>query len=179
MTTRTVLLAIAVVAGAATLGAGPQSYFVRTYDFSSLKTWRFDPRPRAADDVLAYNHAWADMLHHHVIESLVQCGFNPAATDPDFLVGISLVLTDGGRGRQHRPAWPGGWPAGGGWEVPASAATLAIAIIDAPTDALVWRGMDTRTIDIERPDHTFDKAVDTLVRRFMDDVARAQTLPAR
>lgn len=173
MQTRVVATVIVAAAAVAVIsGARRQTYFVPQYDFAAVHTWRFASAARASDDVLAHNPVWAEIVTLRVARSLQHNGYAQVSAEPDVLIGVWLGLADSGRGRQHRPTWPGGWRASGGWEVPASEATLALAVSDAPSGTLVWRGVAARTIDIERPTHALHSLVDGLVERFVADVKR-------
>lgn len=75
-------------------------------------------------------------------------------------------------GRRLRGAWAWGWPNGVDvGSVPYTDSTLIVDIIDGKTKQLIWRGYDTNTIDMENPDKRLDKAVDSLVTRFLKNGA--------
>jgi hypothetical protein len=56
------------------------------------------------------------------------------------------------------------------WAVPYTESTLMVDVIDAHTNQLVWRGYDSDTLNTNKPDKTFDKAVNNVVSQFFHDV---------
>ena len=46
---------------------------------------------------------------------------------------------------------------------------MIVDIIDGQTNQLIWRGYDTNTIDMKKPDTRLDKAVDNVVKKFLKD----------
>ena len=73
-----------------------------------------------------------------------------------------------------RQAIRGGWPpAYDAWAVPYTESTVIVDVIDARTNQLVWRGYDTDTLNMSKPDKTLTKAVDNVVSRFSHDTKEA------
>jgi hypothetical protein len=186
-THRTLLPLLAVVAaiatGGALLSAETNSYFDKSYDFKPLRTYDFKTQHRLSSDPIANNRIWADEIRNEIAGKLRATGFQEAPNGKaDFLVAYylglkerytSTILGYGFPGRGRRFGW--GWGGADIWNIPYTESTLIVDIIDGQTNQLIWRGYDTNTLDMKRPDKRLDKAVDTLVKRFLKDSKRAMT----
>lgn len=177
------VLTVVAVTGAL-LRAETNSYFDKSYNFMPLKTFDFKAQNRLSTDPIANNRIWSDEIRGEVANTLQANGFQRTTTGkPDFVVAYYLGLKERynvayldygfpGRGRFGWRGW-GGW-GGDIWNIPYTESTLIVDIVDAQTNQLIWRGYDTNTIDMKRPDRRLDKAADTLVKRFLKDT-RAKT----
>jgi hypothetical protein len=177
------LIALIVVAIAVSLGAETNSYFDKQYDFASLKTWDFKTQRRISSDPIANNQLWADDLSKEVASDMAANGFErvQSGARADFLVAFYVGLKEKydvqlmdygypGFWGPRRFRWGWGWPDNTDvWRIPYTDSTLIIDIIDGQTNQLIWRGYDTNTIDMKKPDKQLDKAVDSLVKKFIKD----------
>jgi hypothetical protein len=168
--------------GVAHAHAETNSYFAKTYPFADLKTWDFKAQRRISNDPIANNRIWAQEIESDLVSQLQSNGFERTANGrPDFLVTYYVGLKEkydvhyldysypGFRGRRFRHAW--GWPRDVDvWRIPYTDSTLIVDVIDARTNELVWRGYNTATIDMKKPDKRIDKATEALVKRFIKDV---------
>jgi hypothetical protein len=177
------LAALIVVAGGVLLHAETNSYFDKQYDFATLKTYDFKTQRRISSDPIANNALWSDDIRNEISSTLARHGFERAegGNKPDFLVAYYVGLKEkynvqfmdygypGFWGRR-RFRWGWGWPNDlDVWKVPYTDSTLIVDIIDGQTNQMIWRGYDTNTIDMKQPDKRLDKAVDTLVKKFLKD----------
>jgi hypothetical protein len=176
-------VAVVTAASGVILNATTNSYFDKQYDFATLKTFDFKTQRRISSDPIANNRLWADEIRKDLASSLQQHGFEHAngGTKPDVLVAYYVGLKERynvqfmdygypGFGGPRRFRWGWGWPAGFDvWNIPYTDSTLIVDIIDGQTNQLIWRGYDTNTIDMKKPDKRLDKAVDTLVKKFLHD----------
>jgi hypothetical protein len=175
-----------VLATGAIMFGETNSYFDKQYDFRSVKTWDFKPQRRISHDVLADNRLWRDLIENQVAADLQKNGLQRASLRPDVRVAYYLGLKEryeteyvdygypGWLGRR-RFGWGWGWPANVDiWQIPYTDSTLIIDVIDGPSNLLVWRGYDTRTVDMASPEKTLDKGVDAVIKKFAKD-ARLQS----
>lgn len=165
------------------LAAETNSYFDKQYEFGTLKTWDFKMQRRISSDPIANNKLWANDIQTSITSDLGKNGFERAKTGAraDFLVAYYVGLKErynvqfmdygypGFLGRR-RFRWGWGWPNDVDvWSIPLTSSTLIVDIIDGQTNQLIWRGYDTGTIDMKKPDKQLDKAVNTLVKKFIKD----------
>jgi hypothetical protein len=177
------VVAVVIMSSAALLRAETNSYFDKSFDFKTLKTFGFKMQHRFSGDPIANNRIWADEIRTELTNKLAGTGFQNTPNDkPDFLVAYYLGLKErytstvfgyGFPGRGRRFGW--GWGGADIWNIPYTESTLIVDIIDGQTNQLIWRGYDTNTLDMKRPDKRLDKAVDTLVKKFLKDTKRAPT----
>jgi Domain of unknown function (DUF4136) len=181
------LLVASVALGSAAAYAETNSYTAKGYNFGALKTFDFKAQRRISRDPIANNKIWGDQIREEITNQLRARGFERKAGSPDFYVAYYVGLKQkydysymdyGFPGfwgpRRFRHAW--GW--GGGvdvWSIPYTDSTLVVDIIDARTNDLVWRGYDTNTIDMKKPDKRLDKAVDSLVKKFLKETSPQST----
>lgn len=181
MKVKTMLAAVALTAVAATVGAETKSDYDKEYDFAKLKTFDFKQQARpAVRDTRGPNGLWNRRIRDELTTDLTKDGFQVTpAGNPDFLVAYSMGARERddvrylgygfpGWGR-HRWGWGGWGPDFDVWNIPYTQSTLVVDIIDAHTNMLVWRGYDTDQIDLNKPDKTIGKAVDSLVKRFLKE----------
>lgn len=182
MTLVPIALAVVTLAGSL-VAADTNSYFDKEYEFSTLKTWDFKTQRRISADPVANNRLWADDIQKEITSDLQSNGFERVQNGgrPDFLVAFYVGLKEKydvqfmdygypGFGGPRRFRWAWGWPNNlDVWQIPYTDSTLIVDIIDGQTNQLIWRGYDTNTIDMKKPDKRLDKAVDTLVKKFMKD----------
>lgn len=176
-------MAAAIVTGTALVRAETNSYFDKSYDFKTLKTFGFKAQHRLSSDPIANNRIWADEIRGEISGKLQADGFQQNESGkPDFVVAYYLGLKErytstllgyGFPGRGRRFGW--GWGGADIWNIPYTESTLIVDIIDGQTNQLIWRGYDTNTLDMKRPDKRLDKAVATLVKKFMKDGRRVAT----
>jgi len=177
-----IALALVTLAGGL-VAADTNSYFDKEYEFSTLKTFDFKMQRRISSDPIANNQLWSDDIRAEIVKELQANGFERSAGGPhaDFLVAFYVGLKEkydvhvmdygypGFWGRR-RFGWGWGWPNDFDvWKIPYTDSTLIIDLIDGQTNQLIWRGYDTNTIDMKKPDKRLDKAVDSLVKKFMKD----------
>jgi hypothetical protein len=177
-----ITLALVTLAGGLAV-AETNSYFDKGYEFTTLKTFDFKMQRRISSDPIANNQLWADEIRKDLTQDLQSNGFERVANGEraDFLVAFYVGLKEKydvrfmdygypgswGRRRFH---WAWGWPSDlDVWRIPYTDSTLIVDIIDGQTNQLIWRGYDTNTIDMKKPDKRLDKAVDSLVKKFMKD----------
>jgi len=172
-------LALAALAGTRVL-ADTNSYFDKGYEYSTLRTWDFKAQRRICSDPIANNRIWGNDIRTEIGKDLQRDGFEQVqkGQHPDFLVAFYVGLKErydvqlmdygfpGWGPRRFRWGWPGDVDV---WQIPYTDSTLIVDIIDGQTNQLIWRGYDTNTIDMKKPDKRLDKAVDSLVKRFMKD----------
>ena len=172
-------LVLAGLAGTRVL-ADTNSYFDKGYEYSALRTWDFKTQRRISSDPIANNRIWGNDIRTEIAKDLQRDGFEhiQKGQHPDFLVAFYVGLKErydvqlmdygfpGWGPRRSRWGWPGDVDV---WQVPYTDSTLIVDIIDGQTNQLIWRGYDTNTIDMKKPDKRLDKAVDSLVKRFMKD----------
>jgi Domain of unknown function (DUF4136) len=175
-----VLVTLGLAAGVVT--ADTNSYFDKGYEFTSLKTWDFKTQRRISTDPIANNSLWADDIRGEITRDLQSNGFERVTGGgrPDFLVAFYVGLQQkydvqymdygypGFWGRR-RFGWNWGWPTADIWQVPYTDSTLILDIIDGQTNQLIWRGYDVNTIDMKKPEKRLDKAVDSLVKKYLKD----------
>ena len=177
-----VVMGLVLLAGGV-LAAETNSYFDKQYEFGTLKTWDFKMQRRISSDPIANNKLWGNDIQTTITSDLTKNGFERAKTGEraDFLVAYYVGLKErynvqfmdygypGYLGRR-RFRWDWGWPNNVDvWSVPYTSSTLIVDIIDGQTNQLIWRGYDTGTIDMKKPNKQLDKAVDTLVKKFIKD----------
>ena len=175
-----IALALMMLAGGL-VTAETNSYFDKEYEYTTLKTFDFKMQRRISSDPIANNRLWADDIRGEIAKDLQANGFEQVTGGrSDFLVAFYVGLQQKydvqymdygypgwGRGR-FRSGW--GWPNDiDVWRVPYTDSTLIVDLIDGQTNHLIWRGYDVNTIDMKRPDRRLDKAVDTLVKKFLKD----------
>jgi hypothetical protein len=177
-------IVVAVAVGGAVVAGDTQSFFDKQYDFTQLETWDFKAQRRISRDPLADNELWARMIREEIATQLQKYRFERTTESPDFLVAFYVGLKDrytvqsmdyGFPGLRPRRLfrWPWGWPAAVDiWRIPYTDSTLIIDMIDADSNMLVWRGYDTRTIDMDKPDKALDKGVNKVLKRFLEDIGR-------
>ena len=165
------------------LSAETNSYFDKGYEFTTLKTWDFKTQRRISSDPVANNQLWGNQIRSELTKDLQTNGFERASNGQraDFLVAFYVGLKQKydvqlmdygypGFGGPRRFRWAWGWPNDiDVWKIPYTDSTLIVDIIDGQTNQLIWRGYDTNTIDMKKPDKRLDKAVDSLVKRFLKD----------
>lgn len=177
------LIAVFVAVGSSIASAETNSYFDKQYEFNTLKTFTFKSQHRISTDPIANNRFWGRAISGEVAKDLQSNGFEQASKGQraDFLVAYYVglkqkydvqVMGYGYPGfwgpRRFRWAW--GWPSDVDvWKVPYTDSTLIVDIIDGQTNQLIWRGYDANTIDMKKPDKRLDKAVDSLVKKFVKD----------
>lgn len=175
-----VLVTLTVAGGVVT--ADTNSYFDKGYDFATLKTWDFKTQRRISTDPIANNSLWADDIRTEIARDLQSNGFERSNNGgrPDFVVAFYVGLQQKydvqymdygypGFWGPRRFGWRWGWPTGDVWQVPYTDSTLIVDVIDGQTNQLIWRGYDVNTIDMKKPDKRLDKAVDSLVKKFLKD----------
>jgi Domain of unknown function (DUF4136) len=177
-----IALALTMLAGGL-VTAETNSYFDKDYEYATLKTFDFKTQRRISSDPIANNRLWAEEVRDEIIKNLQANGFEHVAGGrPDCLVAFYIGLQQkydvqymdygypGFWGRRRFGGWGWGWPSNSDvWQVPYTDSTLIVDIIDGQTNQLIWRGYDENTIDMKKPDKRLDKAVDTLVKRFLKD----------
>jgi hypothetical protein len=182
MTLIPIALTLVTLAGSV-VAADTNSSFDKGYEFSTLKTWDFKMQRRISADPVANNRLWADDIRKEISSDLQANGFEQAKNGerPDFLVAFYVGLKDKydvqvmdygypGFGGRRRFRWASGWPNNVDvWRIPYTDSTLIVDIIDGQSNQLIWRGYDTNTIDMKNPDKRLDKAVDSLVKKFIKD----------
>jgi Domain of unknown function (DUF4136) len=173
-----------VVAVGTTVIAETNSYFDKQYDFSAVRTWNFKPQRRISQDPLADNRLWREVIENQIATDLQKNGMDRTPVQPDILLAYYLGLKERyqteyidygypGWWGHRRFGWRWGWPDSVDiWQIPYTDSTLIIDVIDAPSNSLVWRGYDTRTIDMSKPDKTLDKGVDEVLKKFFKDAKR-------
>jgi hypothetical protein len=173
-------LALVTLAGGM-VAATTNSYFDNGYEFSALKTWDFKTQRRISSDPIANNQLWGDEIRKEISKDLQANGFEQVSNGarPDFLVAFYVGLKEKydvrlmdygypGFPGPRRFRWAWGWPHDIDlWKIPYTDSTLIVDIIDGQTNQLIWRGYDTNTIDMKKPDKRLDKAVESLVKKFM------------
>jgi hypothetical protein len=180
------ILGLALIAGASPAFASAHSDFTKSFPLRALKTFEFKDQRRISRDPLADNDIWATDVRDAIRGDLQSHGL-VEATDgrPDFYVAFYVGLRDRydvssvGYGlpvfhRGFRGSW-WGWPRGYDvWAVPYTESTVIVDVIDAHTNQLVWRGYDTNTLNMDKPDKTLNKAVDNVLSRFYHDTKEAR-----
>lgn len=176
------VLALAVFAGAAPAFAGAHSDYTKSFPLGTLRTFQFKEQHRISRDPLANNSIWANDIRGEIRNDLMHRGLEEVTggRQPDFYVAYYVGLRDRydinsvpyGLPVFHRGFRTGwwGWPRGYDvWAVPYTESTLIVDVIDAHTNQLVWRGYDSDTLNMSKPDKSLDKAVDNVVARFFHD----------
>jgi hypothetical protein len=178
---KTLLAALALTAAAAAVQAETKSDFDKDYDFRQLKTFDFKEQAHPpARDIRGPNSLWNRRIHDELTTDLTTDGFQlTAGTEPDFLVAYYMGARERADVRYlgygfprygwHRWGWTGWGPGFDVWRIPYTQSTLVVDVIDAHTNMLVWRGYDTDHIDLDKAEKTIDKAVDSLVKRFVKE----------
>jgi len=182
------LVAVGLLAGITTVSATTASYYDKGYDFASLKTFDFKTQRRISKDPIANNQIWAEQLHTAIQRELQDHGYQYKPTDhADFMVADYVGLKEGydvrvmdygfpgfwGRGRF---GWHWGWPDNFDvWKIPYTDSTLIIDLIDGQTNQLVWRGFNTDTINLKKPEHDFKDAVNDVLSKFFKDAKEQRT----
>ena len=173
-----ILMVVAVCAAlSATAMAETHSDFNKNFNLSSLKTFEFKAQRRVSGDPVANNSIWADEIHDAIRADLTSHGIEErTGGTPDFFVAYYVGLKDRydvryidyGFPYWHRGFRGGwGWPRGyDAWAIPYTESTLVIDIIDAHTNELVWRGYDKDSINLDKPQKDFGKAVENVLKRF-------------
>lgn len=169
--------------------ADTKSDYDRSFDFSKLRTWDFKVMTRMPHDPVAENELWDRRIRDGLATHLPAIGF--AKIDdgaPTFMVSYFMGIKEKydiryidygfpgwyGRGRGYGWGRWFGWEPGFGhvdiWRIPYTESTLIIDVIDSRTNHLVWRGYDTRTIDVEKSEKTIHKSIENLTKRLRHDV---------
>jgi hypothetical protein len=183
----TILLgALALTAAAAGVRADTKSDYDKEYDFAKLKTFDFKQQVRpTVRDINGANALWNRRIHDDLTSDLRADGYTlTSAGSPDFLIAYSMGARERtdvrylgygfpGWGR-HRWAWGAWGPDFDVWNIPYTRSTLVVDVIDARTNMLVWRGYDSDQIDLNKADKTIDKAVGSLIRRFVKETKEAR-----
>ena len=177
----TFVLALVIIAGSSPAFASAHSDFTKSFPLQTLKTFEFKHQHRISRDPLANNDIWANDVRGAIRRDLETHGMTEATNArPDFYVayyvglrerydinGVEYGLPVFHRGLRRRWwGWPGGYDV---WAVPYTESTLIVDVIDAHTNQLVWRGYDTDTLNMDKPDKTLTKAVDNVMSRFYHD----------
>ena len=181
MRTATFVLALAMMAGSSPAFASAHSDFTKSFPLQTLKTFEFKYQHRISRDPLANNDIWATDIRDAISTDLKAHGLTEAQNGrPDFYVAYYVGLKErydiSGVGyglpvfhRGLRRGW-WGWPDGYDvWAVPYTESTLIVDVVDAHTNQLVWRGYDTDTLNMDKPDKALTKAVDDVLSRFYHD----------
>jgi uncharacterized protein DUF4136 len=175
------VLALAVSAGAAPAFAGAHSDYTKSFPLQTLKTFQFKEQHRISRDPLADNAIWANNIRSEIRNDLMGRGLEETGGRPDFYVAYYVGLRQQydinsvpyGLPVFHRGFRTGwwGWPRGYDvWAVPYTESTLIVDVIDAHTNQLVWRGYDSDTLNMSKPEKTLDKAVDNVMSKFFHDL---------
>ena len=175
-------IALALMLAGGLVTAETNSYFDKEYEYATLKTFDFKMQRRISSDPVANNRLWAEDIRGEITKDLQSNGFEQVTGGrPDFLVAFYVGLQQKydvqymdygypGFWGPRRFRWGWGWPNDVDvWRVPYTDSTLIVDIIDGQTNQLIWRGYDVNTIDMKKPDKRLDKAVDTLVKKFLKD----------
>lgn len=184
----TLVLAAMVLASTAAIASSTESYFDRSYNFGSIRSFAFQPQERISTDPLANNSIWGNLIRGALGGNLRTHGFEQKSDGvADVKVTFSFELTERydtrfvdyglpyswgpwGMGSYWGGSW-GGWP-GGGYDVytiPYLESRLIVDMVDAKTNQLIWRGFNTDELqlnDVEKdlPDAAFD-----VLKRFYKD----------
>jgi len=182
------MFGVALVAGSGSAFASAHSDYTKSFPLQTLKTYAFKEQHRISRDPLADNGIWATNVRDAIRQDMQSHGVVEATNgNPDFYVAFYVGLKDRydldsvGYGmplfhRGFRSGWRG-WPRGYDvWAVPYTESTVIIDLIDAHTNQLVWRGYDSGTLNLDKPDKTLTKAVDNVLSRFYHDARKSEHL---
>lgn len=162
--------------------AETKSDYNHHYNLAKLKTWDFKSQPGIANDQTGRNGFWAERVRDDLRQQFMSRGFQKTdRAGADFLITYRLgtkqrvdrYYENLGFPGWHRRGWGPGWRETRLVRIPYSESTLVMDVTDARTGQLVWRGYDTRTIDLNKADKTIQKAVENLTKRFADDVKKS------
>ncbi|HBB89256.1 MAG TPA: hypothetical protein DC047_16755 [Blastocatellia bacterium] len=190
------LVLFAVTAGFA---MSVKSDYEKNFNFSQLHTFAFKTE-RASNDPLSTNTLEAGRLQSALGAQLEANGFTQASGSPDFIVAFysrtkqkTQVQSTGGFGPGfgagfgrfgygRRFGWgygipgPGRWRYGYGpdiWTTNYTQGCVMADIIDPRTNALVWRGKVTDTVNgIGQSEKQTDQAAKDLVSKFLKDAKK-------
>jgi len=137
---------------------------------------------------MVLKEATAEQLHTAIQRGLQGHGYEYKPPDhADFMVAYYVGLKEGydvrvmdygypgfwGRGRF---GWRWGWPNNFDvWKIPYTDSTLIIDLIDGQTNQLVWRGFNTDTINLKKPEHDFKDAVNDVLSKFFKEAKEQRT----
>jgi hypothetical protein len=159
----------------------------KQFDFSSLKTWAWHPEGKgdvmlavtAEDDPRKVAARVDPVIIPAVEREMMARGFTPAASGADVFVRyyvLASVKTSAQVAGQFLPAVPQ-------WGIPPftpqttalsiyPAGSLVIDLTSTAANAIVWRGIAERKIDLEKPDEERKKVLDQAIRDLLAKVPR-------
>src|SRR6266850_8565991 len=187
----TVVGALVLLAVTAAFGMSVKSDYEKNFDFSQLHTFAFKTE-RASNDPLSTNTIEAGRIQNALTAQLEANGFTQASQDPDFIVAFysrskqkTQVQSSGfgpGFGMGRGFGWGYGIPGRGRWRwgygpdiwtTNYAQGCVMADIIDPRTNALVWRGKVTDTVNgIGQSEKQTDQAAKDLVSKFLKDAKK-------
>src|SRR5882762_1537087 len=177
-----------------------KSDYEKNFDFNQLHTFAFKT-DRASNDPLSTNTLEAGRIQNALAAQLEANGFTPATQNPDFIVAFysrskqkTKVQSTGGFGPGLGPGFGPGFGFGRGfgwgygipyrarwrwgygpdiWTTNYTQGCVMADIIDPRTNALVWRGKVTDTVNgIGQSEKQTDQAAKDLVSKFLKDAKK-------
>jgi uncharacterized membrane protein len=191
----TVAGALLLVAVTAAFGMSVKSDYEKSFDFSRLHTFVFKT-DRASNDPLSTNTLEAGRIQNALVAQLEANGFSQSPQNPDFIVAFysrtkqKTQVRSTGFGPGIGPGFGFGRGFGWGYGVPYRArwrygygpdlwtttytqGCVMADIIDARTNALVWRGAVKDTVNgIGQSEKQTDQAARGLVKQFLKDAKK-------
>jgi len=147
-------------------------------EFAKYKTYRWEKHPQSMDiDQLTMNQLGATMDVEFAKKGLTKTENGAADLVVVYQIAVKneKELTTYSSGFSTGPYWGGGWYGGGGGYSTTSVNTLTIGtvgldIYDPATKQLIWRGIATKTLDVNaKPDKrqkNMTKGVAKLLKNF-------------
>jgi hypothetical protein len=196
----TIAAALVLSAVAASFGMSVKSDYEKTFDFTQLHTFAFKT-DRASNDPLSTNTLEAGRIQSALTAQLEANGFTQATGSPDFIVAFysrskqkTQVQSTGGGfgpgigggfgrfGYGRGFGWGYGIPGRGRWRygfgpdiwtTNYTQGCIMADVIDPRTNALVWRGKVTDTINgVGQSEKQTDQAAKDLVSKFVKDAKK-------
>lgn len=162
------------------------SDYNKSFDFAKLKTWDFANSKVNTSDLVGKNPLWDDELRQALVKHFQMGGFTQNSANPDFLVRYHLGTREKLSVDVYRERFPEfvryrrgfvywkGWGRTEVFTTPYDETTLVIDILDAKTRQLVWRGYDTKTINLNKTEKGLDISASELIKIFEKDVRKAE-----
>jgi hypothetical protein len=148
-------------------------------DFSAFRTYKWAERtPRGDDDPRVYNDITAGRIKLAVSKALQAKGFQETQANPDFLVGWHGAI----QGQMAMDTIHDNYGYGYGWYGPSPGmgtstttvrqwdeGTLLIDIVDAKTNALVWRGSAQAELSENKSPEQEQAKLDSAAQRILQN----------
>jgi hypothetical protein len=175
----TLVAALGFALASATASAQSVTYdYDRSADFSKVRTYTWAPGVYAGDE-FTHRRIVAAIDSQLAVKGLRKVD---ARRDADVLVAYGAALDEDVRIDATSSAW-GAWRVGNRTgSAPAETivnGTLVLALVDARTEAPLWRGMARKEIDVKASPEKRDRSVNKAVEKLLEHLPTPKTSRSR